>query len=139
MLICPHCNEPGIRPWAKYRASAADPAVCQICRENSCIRPSVETASTLLYVIAGMFAFASFFLSVADVRRGDPAGGPHPGVLLIYLLLFYAAVEAAKVYWAPLQPLSNTEVARKKSSANRTTVIVIATLIGLWLLDKFLR
>ena len=139
MLTCPHCNKPGIRPWAKYWAGPADPAVCQICKEGSCIRPSVETASTLLYVIAGFAAFISFIFSLADVRRGNPAGGPHPGLLLIYLLLFYATVEAAKVYWAPLQPLSDTEVARKKSSANRTTVIVIATLIGLWLLDKFLR
>ena len=139
MLNCPHCNKPGIRPWAKYWANPADPAVCQICKEGSCIRSPVETASTLSYVVAGFAAFISFFLSVADVRRGDPAGGPHPGMLLTYLLLFYAAVETAKVYWAPMTALSDVEITRKKSSSNRTTAIVIAIIIGLWLLDEFLR
>lgn len=139
MLICPHCNKQGIRPWAKFWAGPADPAVCQVCKEGSCIRRSVETASTLLYVVAGFAAFISLILSVADVRRGEPAGGPHPGVLLICLLLFFAAVEAAKVHWAPMTALTDADVAVKKSSANRTTVIVIAIIVGLWLLDKILR
>jgi hypothetical protein len=109
--------------------------MCQICKEGFCIRPSVETASTLLYVIAGFAAFVSFFLSVADVRRGEPAGGPHPGVLLIYLLLFYAAVEATKVYRAPMTALSDVEVTRKKSIANKVTVAVVVFFVIVWFLD----
>ena len=89
----------------------------------------------MLYVVAGFAAFISFFLSIASVRRGDPVTGPHPGALFIYLLIFYVAVEAAKAFWAPLKPLSDAEVAKKKKTASRIAIAFVIIFIILLFLE----
>ncbi len=135
MFTCPHCDQPGIRPWAKFWGGPADPAVCQHCEKASCTSSSIETASTILYVVAGFWAFILFILNIAEFRRGEPVSGPSPGALFFSLLLFYVAVETAKVYWAPMTALSDTEVARKKSIENKVTVAVILFFVIVWFLD----
>jgi hypothetical protein len=135
VITCPHCEQPGIRPLAKFWAGPADPAVCQHCDGASCTSSSIETASTILYVLAGFSAFILIILSFAEFRRGEPVSGPSPGALLISLLLFYVAVEIAKVYWAPMTALSESDVARKKSIANRVSVALILFLVVVWFLD----
>ena len=142
MLTCPHCNKPGIRIWAKYWAGPADPAVCNHCNEASSISASVTTASTLLYVIAGIWAFMVLALDVARIHNcsfvecDEPVSGTSPIALLISLLVFYVAVETAKVFWVPLKALSDAEVEKKKSTANRFTTAAVIIIVTLVLLEK---
>ncbi len=142
MLTCPHCNKPGLRIWAKYWADPADPAVCNHCNEASNISASVTTASTLLYVIAGFSAFTALALTVARVHNcsfvecDEPVSRTSPIALLISLLVFYVAVETAKVFWVPLKALSDTEVEKKKSTANRCTTAAVVIIVTLVLLEK---
>jgi len=136
LFACPHCNKSGIGLWAKYQARPFNPAVCQYCDKASSISDAVETASTLLYVVAGLWAFTLFFLNVASVRRGEPVTGPTPGALLFSLLIFYVAVEMAKVFWAPMKGFSGAEVEKKKSTSNRIGIAVVFFFLVASLLGK---
>ncbi len=60
-----------------------------------------------------------------------------PIALLISLLVFYAAVETAKVFWVPLKALSDTAVEKKKLTANRFWTAAVIIIVTLWLLDKY--
>ena len=76
----------------------------------------------------GIFAW-----QVKITYRGDtPFIGPI--TLLLYLLLFYVAVQTAKMFWVPLKALSDTAVKKKKSTSKKTeTAVVIFLLIALLL------
>jgi hypothetical protein len=142
-LTCPHCNKPGIRFWAKYWADPTDPAVCQHCNKASGISASVTTASTLLYVIAGIWAFMILALDAARIHNcsfvdcDESINATSPIALLISLLVFYVAVETAKVFWVPLKALSDTEVEKKKITTNRFWTAAVIIIVTLWLLDKY--
>ena len=133
LFTCPHCNEPSIPIRAKYWARPHDPAVCRFCNNASSISDAVESASALLYFIAGIFALGIFAWQVKITYRGDtPFIGPI--TLLLYLLLFYVAVQTAKMFWVPLKALSDTAVKKKKSTSKKTeTAVVIFLLIALLL------
>jgi len=82
LFSCPHCKKPSIGIWAKYWAGTADPAVCHDCNEASSIPTPVETASTLLYVVAGIWAFMLLAFSAARIHNcsfidcDTPISGP---------------------------------------------------------------
>ncbi len=136
LFNCPHCNEPAIPIVAKYRARPHDPAVCRLCNKASSISDAVESASALLYFIAGIIALGVFGWQVLLTHRGDtPVSGPTPITLLLSLLLFFIAVQTAKMFWVPLKALSDTEVERKKSTSKKfgiavAIVLCIALLLG---------
>ncbi len=130
MFTCPHCNKPSIRLWAKYSATATDPAVCDDCDKPSSIPGFVESASASLYFVAGLCALSTFAIGVAKLRGGTLTDDyPTPVTLLICLLVFYVAVEAAKVYWVPLKALSDHEVEKKRSAWNRFA-IALGIIVG---------
>ena len=134
LFTCPHCNEPSIPIWAKYWARPHDPAVCRNCNKASSISDAVESASALLYFIAGMFALGIFAWQVKITYSGDtPFIGPM--TLLLSLLLFYVAVQTAKMFWVPLKAHSDTAVKKKKSTSKKivaavTIFLFIALLLG---------
>ncbi len=134
LFTCPHCNEPRIPIWAKYWARPHDPAVCRFCNNASSISDTVESASALLYFIAGIIALGIFARQVQMTYRGEtPFIGPI--TLLLYLLLFYVAVQTAKMFWVPLTALSDTAVKKKKSTSKKIATAVtifffIALLLG---------
>ena len=142
MFSCPHCNKPGVRGWAKYWAGPADPAVCDYCKKASCISSSIQTASTLLYVIAGFLAFMTLALTAARIHNCSITDcwtsihGPSAAMVFFSLLLFYVAVEAAKVFWAPLKALSDVQVEKKKSTANKIAIVLAILFIVALLLEK---
>jgi len=137
LFTCPHCNEPGIPIWAKYWARPHDPAVCRFCNKASSISDAVESASALLYFIAGIIALGLFAWQVLQTRRDDtPVIGPSPITLLLSLLLFYVAVQTAKMFWVPLKALSDTEVKKKKSTSNKIEIAVVIFLLIALLLRK---
>ena len=137
LFTCPHCNEPSIPKWAKYWARPHDPAVCRFCNKASSISDAVESALALLYFIAGMIALGIFTWQVLMTYRGDtPVIGPSPTTLLLSLLLFYFAVQTAKMFWVPLKALSDMEVEKKKSTSNRIVTAVVIFFFVVLLLDK---
>ncbi len=116
--------------WTKYWATAAEPAVCEDCDKPSSIPGFVESTSALLYLIAGLCALGTFAIGVAKFRGGTLTDDyPTPVTLLIGLLAFYVAVEAAKVYWVPLKALSDHEVEKKRSTWNRVA-IALGIIVG---------
>ena len=133
LFTCPHCNEPSIPIWAKCWARPHDPAVCRFCNKASSISDAIESASALLYFIAGIIALSIFAWQVKITYRDDtPFIGPI--TLLLSLLLFYVAVQTAKMFWVPLKALSDTAVKKKKSTSKKTgTAVVIFLFIALLL------
>jgi hypothetical protein len=129
LFTCPHCNEPSIPTRAKYWARPHDPAVCRFCNKASSISDAIESASALLYFIAGIIALGIFGWQVTLVHRDAPVIGPSPVTLLLSLLLFYVAVQTAKMFWVPLKALSDTEVDKKKSTMSTSNKIVNAVVI----------
>ncbi len=71
------------------------------------------------------------------VECDEPISRTSPIALLISLLVFYVAVETAKVFWVPLKALSDAEVEKKKSTASRFSTAAVVIIVTLWLLDKF--
>ena len=70
-------------------------------------------------------------------RRDDtPFIGPSPITLLLSLLLFYVAVQTAKIFWVPLKALSDAEVEKKKSTSNKIVIAVVIFFFILLLLGK---
>jgi uncharacterized protein (DUF983 family) len=137
LFTCPHCNEPSITKWAKYWARPHDPAVCRLCNKASSISDAVESASALLYFIAGTIALGIFTWQVLMTFRDDtPVIGPSPITLLLSLLLFYVAVQTAKMFWGPLKALSVMEVEKKKSTSNRIVTAVVIFFFVVLLLEK---
>jgi len=137
LFTCPHCNEPSIPIWAKYWARPHDPAVCRLCDKASSISDAVESASALLYFIAGFIALGILMWQVLMTRRDDtPFIGPSPITLLLSLLLFYVAVQTAKIFWVPLKALSDAEVEKKKSTSNKIVIAVVIFFFILLLLGK---
>ncbi len=137
LFTCPHCNEPSIPIWAKYWARPHDPAVCRFCNKASSISDAIESASALLYFIAGIIALSIFGWQVMLAHRDDsPVIGPSPVTLLLSLLLFYVAVQTAKMFWVPLKALSDTEVEKKKSTSNRIVTAVVIIFVITLLLGK---
>jgi len=135
LFTCPHCNEPSIPIWAKYWARPHDPAVCRFCNKGSSISDAVESASALLYFIAGIIALGFFAWQVRLTYRDEtPFIGPI--TLLLSLLLFYVAVETAKMFWVPLKALSDTEAEKKKSTSNKIVTAVIIFFFITLLLEK---
>ena len=118
MFTCPHCNRPSIDIWAKYWARTVEPAVCEVCDKPSSIPGFVESVSASLF--AGLCALGTFAIGVTKYRGGT---------LLIYLLVFYVAVEAAKVFSVPLKALSDHEVEKRKSAHSRFA-LAAAIIVG---------
>ena len=110
--------------------------MCDYCDRPSSIPGFVESASALLYAVAGVFALGTIAVGVARVRRGTPIDVPTPITLLISLLAFYVAVEAAKVYWVPLKALSDHEVEKSRSTWNKFTVTFVVIVVAALLLRK---
>ncbi len=137
MFSCPHCQEPSISIWAKYWAGTADPAMCRYCKKPSSIPGFVETASTWLYAIAFLFALMTFAFDAMKVARDTQASVTNPAALLVGLLVFYVAVEAAKVFWVPLQALSGNEVEKRQSTYGRIVTDMWIVVIGGSLLWKW--
>ena len=135
LFTCPHCDEAGIRFWAKYWARPHDPATCQHCDKASSISDRVETASTWLYFIAGFFGLTVLMMQAmgSSESRADAA---HPIWILISLLLFYFAIEAAKVFWVPLKAFSNQEVENRKSTSNKIAIGIAIILLSAMLLEQ---
>jgi hypothetical protein len=71
------------------------------------------------------------------VECDEPISRTSPIALLISLLVFYVAVETAKVFWVPLKALSDTEVEKKKITTNRFWTAAVIIIVTLWLLDKY--
>ena len=69
-------------------------------------------------------------------HRDAPVIGPSPVTLLLSLLLFYVAVQTAKMFWVPLKALSDAEVEKKKSTSNKIVTAVIIFFFVLLLLEK---
>lgn len=136
LFDCPHCNEPGIRIWAKYWARPHDPAVCHFCNKASSISDAIETASTWLYFIAGFCAFTVLAMQMMSSAGERSFGGPTPVVLLASLLVVYFAVEAAKIYWAPLKAFSDRDVAERKSTSKKIAISILAVLFAAMFLEK---
>ncbi len=136
LFNCPHCNKPSIRIWAKYWARPHEPAVCHHCNKASSISDAVESASALLYFIAGLCAFTVILVQLMTFRSDTPIGGPRPVTLLISVLVFYIAVETAKMFWVPLKALSDTEVEMEKSTSNRIVTAVVIFFFAASLLEK---
>ncbi len=137
LFTCPHCNERSIPIRAKYWARPHDPAVCRFCNKASSISDAVESASALLYFIAGIIALGIFTWQALLTHRDDtPVIGPSPITLLLSLLLFYVAVQTAKMFWVPLTALSDTEVKKKKSTSNRIVNAVVIIFFITLLLGK---
>ncbi len=136
LFTCPHCNKPSIRIRAKYWARPFEPAVCRYCNKASSISDAVETASALLFFIAGFCALGFFVMQFVTSRDDTLIMGPSPVTLLISLLVFYVAVETAKVFWVPLKALSDTEVEKKKSTSNRIVTAVVIFFFVALLLEK---
>ena len=135
LFTCPHCNEAGIRFWGKYWARPHDPAVCQQCDQASSISDGIETASTWLYIIAGFGGFVVFMMQVmsSSESRADTA---HPIWILVSLMLFYFAVEAAKVFWAPLTAYSDREVEKRKATSNKIVIGIAIILFAIFVLER---
>ena len=110
--------------------------MCDYCDRPSSIPGFVEGASALLYAVAGIFALGTIAVGVARFRRGTPIDVPTPITLLISLLAFYVAVEAAKVYWVPLKALSDHEVEKSRSIWNKFTVTFVVIVVAALLLRK---
>ena len=142
LFTCPHCSKPSIGIWVKYWARPFNPAVCQYCDKASSLSDGVETASAWLYFIAGIWAFMVLALGAARVHNcsfidcGTPDPGPSPVSLLISLMVFYVAVEMAKVFWIPLTAISDTEVEKRKSTSNRIVTAVVIFFLAALLLEK---
>ena len=77
------------------------------------------------------------FHNCSFVDCDEPVSGTSPIALLISLLVFYVTVETAKVFWVPLKALSDAEVEKKKSSANKFTTGAVIIIAALWLLSRF--
>ena len=128
MMICPHCDEPSVSPWAKYCASVTDPFVCDLCDKPSSVPSFVESVSALLHFFALFVGLGVFgFTAMGYMRSGEVTGPPLTSII-VCLLVFYVAVEAAKVCWVPLRALSDSYIDKKKAKANRwmaTGVIIV--------------
>ncbi len=104
--------------------------MCEDCDKPSSIPGFVESASASLYFVVGLCALSTFAIGVAKLRGGTLTDDyPTPVTLLICLLVFYVAVEAAKVYWVPLKALSDHEVEKKRSAWNRFA-IALGIIVG---------
>lgn len=136
MLNCPHCKRATISAWDKYWAGTADPVECTYCKKPSSVSKHIETASMLLYVVAGLFALSLFAVDVIAVRNHGPGADRLGAYPFIGLLVFYVAVEAAKVLWVPLEALSDVEVKKRVSSYNRIFTVGWIVMICGWLLSK---
>jgi len=136
LFSCPHCEKLSIGLWAKYRAGTADPAICRYCNEPSSIPGFVETASTWLYAIGIFVALNIFAFDAMKVARGTPVSDVKPAALLIGVLVFYVAVEAAKVFWVPLKALSDCEVEKRQSTYGRIVNAMVIIMIAGTLLSK---
>ena len=75
-------------------------------------------------------------MQLVTSRDDTPIMGPPPVTLLIFLPVFYVAVETAKVFWVPLKALSDTEVEKKKSTSNRIVTAVVIFFFATLLLEK---
>lgn len=98
--------------------------MCHYCNKASSISDAVETASALLYFIAILCALGVFAMQLVSSRSDTPIVGPRPTTLLISLLVFYVAVEAAKVFWVPLKALTDKEVEKEKSTSSKIVIAV---------------
>ena len=111
--------------------------MCDHCDKPSSIPAFVQSASALLYFIAGLGALGALALGVAEFRAGTLTDDyPTPVTLLVGLLVFYVAVEAAKVYWVPLKTLSNYEVENKRSTWNRVAIALVIIVVAAESLEK---
>ena len=63
MMICPHCDEPSVSPWAKYCASVTGPFVCDLCDKPSSVPSFVETDYACQRTLLGVQA------AYADARQ----------------------------------------------------------------------
>lgn len=136
MFNCPHCHRPTISTWDKYWAGSADPVECSHCKKPSSVSRHIETASTLLYVVAVVLALGLFVADVAAVRNHGPGADRFGASPFIGLVLFYVAVEVAKVLWVPLTALSDVQVKKRESSFNRIATAGVIVVIGGFLLSK---
>lgn len=130
MMTCPHCENPSIGAWQKYCASRTDPVVCRVCGRPSYIPAFAESVSTVLYAIVVLVALNVFAFKVMAYRSSGEVSGPTPGLIIVTCLAFFVVVEAAKVYWVPLQALSDTYVAKQKAKSNKW-MVTGATISGL--------
>ena len=89
-----------------------------------------------MYAIAIFVALNIFAFDAMKVARGTPVSVTSPAALFIGLLAFYVAVEAAKVFWVPLQALSGYEVEKRKSAYTRIATAGAIVVIGGSLLSK---
>jgi len=110
--------------------------VCDDCGKHFNIPGFVETTSTLIYVIAGFCAFGVFFMQLMSSRNNTLINGPSPVTLLILLLVFYAAVGTAKVFWAPLKALSDRQVQKSRSTWDRFAMTAAIIVVAALLLEK---
>ena len=136
MMICPHCDEPSVSPWAKYCASVTDPFVCDLCDKPSSVPSFVESVSALLHFFAMFVGLGAFGFTLMNYARSGELNGPTPATIFVCLLVFYVAVEAAKVRWVPLRALSDSFIDKKKAKANRWTAIAAIIVILAILLER---
>lgn len=137
MFTCPHCSKPCIPLWTKYWASTHDPAVCDSCDKPSSIPGFVESISALLEALAVLSALMVFAFAVMKHRAGTLTSDyPTPSVLILSVLVFCVAVEAAKVYWVPLKALSDHRVEKTRSRRKGLTMTFVIILIAALLLEK---
>ena len=136
MMTCPHCENLSIGAWEKYCASRTDPVVCKVCNRLSYIPAFAESVSTVLHAAAIFVGLSVFAFTLFDYRSTGVVSGPTPGTILITCLAFFGIVEAAKVYYVPLQTISDAYVAKQRAKSNRWMVTGGTIVLLVMLLEK---
>ena len=90
-----------------------------------------------MYLIAGIVGSFFFATHLLNSRSDITFVSPSLFTIFLSLLVFYAAVEIAKLFWVPMKALSDHEVARKKSTYNKISIAVVIVFFALVLLGKY--
>ncbi len=101
MQKCPHCSEPGVSIWAKYKAGGANPAICRCCGKPS----SIDGA--ILGILGGVFHM--LFLGSALAAFYYWAWWP-----LIVFLTIYILSESFMVTCFPLKAMTGLQVKKER-------------------------
>ena len=116
MERCPHCGVRAISLSARFRASAASPAICPSCGQPCSVNPDVfGLLAAVLHIALIAGAVASLWLW---------SWLPIAGSALLYVVAIAAALA-----WGPLKALPAAEV-----RASRAVLVVVLLAIGVMVL-----
>ena len=98
-ITCPHCNQPGITPMAKFRAMPKSPATCSYCGELSAIEQGIKIK------VALFVAFLLMLIGPATYAFYYPSS-----IFMLFPLIIICCMPVATYYFVPLAPITANEI-----------------------------